>query len=89
MENKLHFLIKNSAILITVRIIYIKEASCLFYAERRKIDNGKEIDLSMYKEDKDFINYEFEEKDDGSITLRRYNGNVDYLILPKEYNDKK
>ncbi|MFQ9767941.1 MAG: hypothetical protein ACLRYM_14735 [Thomasclavelia ramosa] len=43
----------------------------------------------MYKEDKDFINYEFEEKDDGSITLRRYNGNVDYLILPKEYNDKK
>lgn len=54
-----------------------------------KADNGTEIDLNKYIEEKDFINYEFEEEDDESITLRRYNGNIDYLILPKEYNGKK
>lgn len=52
-------------------------------------DNGVEIDLKMYEKDEDFMNYEFEEEEDGSITLRRYNGNVQYLILPEEYDGKK
>ena len=52
-------------------------------------DNGVEIDLKMYKKDEDFINYEFGVEEDGSITLQRYNGNVQYLILPEEYDGKK
>lgn len=52
-------------------------------------DNGYEVDLNQYQIDEDLINYEFYEIDDGTICISDYNGTIDFLILPSEYEGKQ